>query len=631
MRQLLVALTTALRKAQSSATIQSVKDDVLARLVLVVFHTADQMLLKPSLQALAQFVAKDILSLDALVEQYTAVRKIQGNETAAGVVSTSADTRNLLEALFDIVQKGDLGSTIAQLVGTILDKLDSQAIQPPSPPTEFDGRAMDRPIWGLPLLNSMSSISGDLNSFRIYVFPVLFKRNLADYSAFLEYLGLDITPDHNPAIRNIDSDYDPILYAALQSGKEAGLIEEVDGFPDTSQADRVIYLPVSWINRLLSRSSNDARLAGLSLLITSHAMTRPLPRASFASLRRYLSSLHADIDANFRGELFGLTQRLFDRLRAATATLARAVHTQSRNAKSTSKSGNEAPLDTAQRTLKRHKDFITWYLTFLKLEFRPTASYQRHISALRCLSITARSGLDEGVPKESLSKSALGETKWPFHVNVMDRDFLHLLQELIVDPFDDVRQASAILLTISDRRPSEGQASSRNGDLLRTLSRAEKSMLASGRADQADGVAHLHKAIYEQASKTVDNDPAWWDSRYRVVHHLVDTIEEMMGIAKTNHALAISKYPLHGLFASLNYIFGTGTFYAYVLSSSDLASWQALHVRTVQCIRDVWIVVHDVLCNDAPEGHMPDDMADESEVSTKDALSYSWRALKESR
>jgi hypothetical protein len=39
--------------------------------------------------------------------------------------------------------------------------------------------------------------------------------------------------------------------------------------------------------------------------------------------------------------------------------------------------------------------------------------------------------------------------------------------------------------------------------------------------------------------------------------------------------------------------------------------------------------VKDVLCNDAPEGYIPDEVNDEVNITTKDILSYSWRALKE--
>lgn len=57
-----------------------------------------------------------------------------------------------------------------------------------------------------------------------------------------------------------------------------------------------------------------------------------------------------------------------------------------------------------------------------------------------------------------------------------------------------------------------------------------------------------------------------------------------------------------------------------------------MHRRIIEALRGVWEAVHSVLCNDAPEGFVPEDLDDESDAQiVKDALSYSWRALKEAR
>lgn len=52
-------------------------------------------------------------------------------------------------------------------------------------------------------------------------------------------------------------------------------------------------------------------------------------------------------------------------------------------------------------------------------------------------------------------------------------------------------------------------------------------------------------------------------------------------------------------------------------------------VGAVQVFEQVWETVRDTLCNDAPEGYVPDDAADSADMDIKSALSYSWRALKE--
>jgi Putative death-receptor fusion protein (DUF2428) len=59
--------------------------------------------------------------------------------------------------------------------------------------------------------------------------------------------------------------------------------------------------------------------------------------------------------------------------------------------------------------------------------------------------------------------------------------------------------------------------------------------------------------------------------------------------------------------------------------------WIQLYERIVLALKDVWNCVQQVLCDDAPEGHFPEDLDDNAGLTTKDVLSYSWRALKDAR
>jgi hypothetical protein len=55
-----------------------------------------------------------------------------------------------------------------------------------------------------------------------------------------------------------------------------------------------------------------------------------------------------------------------------------------------------------------------------------------------------------------------------------------------------------------------------------------------------------------------------------------------------------------------------------------------LYLRLYDTFQDVWTCVHDTLCNDTTEGIAAEEL-EEEDIGTKDVLSYSWRALKESR
>lgn len=58
---------------------------------------------------------------------------------------------------------------------------------------------------------------------------------------------------------------------------------------------------------------------------------------------------------------------------------------------------------------------------------------------------------------------------------------------------------------------------------------------------------------------------------------------------------------------------------------------EVLQDRISACCSRVWKAVRDILCNDSPEGYLPEDLDEIHEVDTKHVLSYSFRAIHESR
>lgn len=59
--------------------------------------------------------------------------------------------------------------------------------------------------------------------------------------------------------------------------------------------------------------------------------------------------------------------------------------------------------------------------------------------------------------------------------------------------------------------------------------------------------------------------------------------------------------------------------------------WESLQTRIVASCSSIWGAVKNILCNDSPEGHIPEDVDDVESIDTKDMLSYSFRAIHESR
>ena len=80
------------------------------------------------------------------------------------------------------------------------------------------------------------------------------------------------------------------------------------------------------------------------------------------------------------------------------------------------------------------------------------------------------------------------------------------------------------------------------------------------------------------------------------------------------------------------YIINRSDFYDLSFGDICLGQWRDMHDRLLQSCSAVWDAVKEVLCFDAPEGHVvidPDE--DEPDVGVKDTLSFCWRALKEAR
>ena len=65
------------------------------------------------------------------------------------------------------------------------------------------------------------------------------------------------------------------------------------------------------------------------------------------------------------------------------------------------------------------------------------------------------------------------------------------------------------------------------------------------------------------------------------------------------------------------------------VSTEELQQWKELHGRISTAIEKLWSCIRDVLCADAPEGHVPEELEEDQSLDTKEILSYSWRGLKE--
>jgi len=580
-KTLLTSLSNVLRRFEDAAWIKDVKDQLASQLVVAVNASDMQRDSKAQLLLFTHFLSKNILTLDMILSHVV---------VKDGARAYGNKVEDLLSSILQWLTRGDLGSIIGQLTSVVLDNAD-KASSSLSKDTTLLNVGKSVPVWSRPLHETLDRDLENTEAYRAHIFPVLFKRGLPQYVAFLRQVGFDSKfSSEQTSCRENDQE---ILYAALQAGKHLGLIEEFEGDKVALESDRIL-IPIKFIANLTISGSRSARLAGLSLFVVSNSPTKSLQPNVFEQLRHALPHLHADTDAFSRSELFSITQRLFDRIRCATAVLARTTSAE------------------AQESIQQHKEFISWYSLFITWELRPTSSYQRHISALRCLSILLRSGVDASISKHQLSKLASGASAWPFDMSIVDSGMHRLLLDLLMNSFEEVRQTSASILELCTS--ASGTHANGSRDTVNVArERAVARMLSSGRADHADGVAYMHGLSYVLAATPAEQQI--------VLTALLDKTEDMLSVADSDLARAVDKFPLHGLLTSLR----------YVLLRCDLSTgmYAQLHARIERVLQHVWTVVQPTLCDDAPEGHVPDEMDDVPDISTKDILSYCWRALKE--
>lgn len=85
------------------------------------------------------------------------------------------------------------------------------------------------------------------------------------------------------------------------------------------------------------------------------------------------------------------------------------------------------------------------------------------------------------------------------------------------------------------------------------------------------------------------------------------------------------------------------TFYRYIVDQDDFyptiskesvetrRNWIQGHSEIITSFESLWSIVYNVLCADAPEGNVPEEMEEAANLDTREVLSYSWRGLKEAR
>ena len=421
---------------------------------------------------------------------------------------------------------------------------------------------------------------------------------------------------------------------------------------DFCSLNDLLYLDIS--RNLLFHADPQVRVCAFSLFAETELSDKFHSQETLILLEQALQYYHAETNVKARQDLIAVMRSAWTKVVNAVKVLDHKFSSQEFELPGVNQL-RQAPEYLAEtKAYHSHISFVNWYVRFLLNELRPTASYQRHITSLKMLDfVCSRLGC------RSLRLDS--STAW---LNaLLSQQTLVSLFNLVMDPFDDVRQSSASLLeslcgqgislsTLHSTVATPSSSSFANlalegvkspsmydGVLLQMLKRSRVRMQGSARADHADGFGRLYGLLYGSGDAT------------NQINCLISDIYEGIEMANSSMGLAITSAPLHGYFIAIRYFHLAADHIKRVLIEivrylltrwrNSVLSEESSAVGSCTCYElwqqiwdicnRVWNVVKNTLCSDAPEGLELEESESGMLAGSKEALSFCWRALKESR
>lgn len=594
---------------------------------------------------------EDCKALAIDVSQFSE-RTSDGDAVGLGPQRTAAEV--LVLALAAQAKSFELAAGPGDTLTAFVQKV--KALPPASYPREHVQSLLS--VWVAPIRHVILKNMHLLEPMSSCFLHPLFSIDPVGFRSFLNQLPFEnlLTGD----MQDASVDELSLLFASLQMAKKIGLVHEDRKCPykcpfpahsrkcnevayrvlDTSPkgpiaktggTDEAFVLKSEVIGQFLFHRDFSIRIAALSLLITTNATTKPFTSAAMRAILKGLPSLHAESDAYSRGEILSIIRKLIPRLKGG-------IMSSEQNWDEVMASANKKQPPNYARDDLETRACLTDYLEFLKGDLQPTASYQRHITSLKTLILLLDSGLDARFEGSIVSKSDGNLTKWKMNAEVFEPTLLRLLVDLLLDPFEEVRARSLSIVNLFPRELLIGdgvQTASNASDksqLLGALSTAEQMASRTSRADYADTVARLYHILFCAAQSRTPGASQWWETKIGVVDSILKRLEAKLSVSGAIVKYHLRDAPLHGHVSALRYIVSTTDFHALIADPKlpGHENWRSTHTRVVFICDKIWNEVKPVLCIDSPEGHS-DEPAEGLSVGPKDILSYSWRALRESR
>lgn len=632
MRLVLDLVATLILQNPDSQVRNLLKEEFLVTLVAVVTRNSPRPVVKSCISFLTHFLIKKVCSLDDVGRQYGIQRPGLDAESISLWQDWVTQVFRWMEQQYICPVAGKLVVTIFCMV--FADRHSGTQSDPKNSPV-FPVSVMRE--WLEAVLIENSEVFEDVKN---YVLAPLFKSDRELSIALLRELNKS-----EPGRRTSSSDEDvtALLHlAALEVGKKTSIVDDpgklcekltktqltecLTGPEGTIPPANVFVIDGAIIERFLVHDSHEVRSFAMSLLITSSSTTKPYSSMAFKLLRRHLRSCHADPDAKFRNEILAHSKNMVKRIQGAIAVLRKDLSRLSIRAAKIDANGTPVNTHISQGakqianagetwlrdSLKAHEEFFSWYLQFLREELVPTASYQRHITALRSLINILRITRENPNVTQELAQ---------------DPQWIRIILDLVMDPFDDVREtAASLLISFSGNVAREisygaGRPETTALEILTEFcTRAADLASRTSRADHSDGAARALGLLcaWQETS----------EARMMLLSKMLGELDQKITRAEKDLGSAVISEPVHGTFASIRYIWEVLSQHRY--KADELESLEGYQMRMVTLCSRVWDAVSYVLCDDSPEGHLPEELEEIEGLDTKGLLSYSFRAIHES-
>ncbi|OAQ99528.1 hypothetical protein LLEC1_02531, partial [Akanthomyces lecanii] len=622
MRLVLDLIAVLLRKNPDQSAAAGTKAALLGDLVSVVSGCSAKPVAKSAIKTLDHFLGKHVFTLDDIRASYESYRVDSQGRGSVEIWGM------FIGDLFDWMCLHFVCPAAGKLVVTLYRML-RQGRGGPNQIPSID-------LWYSWLLTFVTKEPTLVERIKNYVFLPLFKIDRKEALLFLQKMNKD-QPVSAAERLNVDT---PALIqlAALETGKRVGLVEEPDLAANGQVAESdgtSIVLHEEVLESVLGHPFHEVRSLAFSILIASPSTTKPYSPKALQLLQKHLGAFFADPDAKFRVDVSARARDMFKRVRGALFVLKRSIPRVRAKAAKDKKpaSANDVPStavykanlialpeDGLMQCLAYHEEFFKWYLEFLCEELVPTASYQRHIASLKALGHILRIEGEKTKTWETADDQTL-------FFDVFDDKWVRALFDLLMDPFDDVREvASTVLKSIfADARYRKfsllcNDAQDPATELRELSRRANHLARRTARADHADGVARVNQLLYRFLGTPTE--------RLALLSGMIEELERKIAQAEADLGHAVLEAPVHGDFASLCSMWQVVS--ELPLADQDLQVVGRLQVRLLECCQRVWASVQYILCDDSPEGHLPSELEELEGLDTKGLISYSFRSIHES-